>query len=675
MPLSSGEAQLTVSSLIVGSHPVTATYSGDGNFVASSYVPTTLTVGKATSTTTITSNLPNPSVVGQAVTVVFAVAPQFTGTPTGSVTVTASTGQTCSATLAAGAGSCQLTLTAAGTPTLTAAYSGDGNFLAGKSPGVSQTVNPTTPTITWAAPGAVTYGTALSATQLNATASVPGTFVYTPAAGTVLNAGSQTLSVSFTPTDKADYTTATATVALTVNKATPIITWAAPAAITYGTALGAIQLNATTTVPGTFVYTPAAGMVVDAGSQTLSVSFTPTDTTDYTTATATVGLTVNKAASSTTVVSSLNPSTYSQAVAFTATVSSNVTKPTGTVTFIDGATTLGTGSVNSSGQAAFVTAALAAGTHSVTAVYSGDANFNGSQSSAVSQAVAKAATTTSLTSSPNPSFQYQTVNFVATVIAKYGGAVSGTVTFMEGAVKVWGTASLVNGSATLALSTTGVGSHTITAVYGGDGNDLGSTSPAITQTVLSKTATTTTVASSPNPSYVGQSVTLTATVSPLATTGTVSFMQGQTILGTRTLGSGQATFTTSSLPAGSLSITAVYSGDTQYNSSTSATLTQQVNQAATSITISSAPNPSSAGQLVTFTATATWSPAYGGTPTGTVDFKVGNTTLGRGTLDATGTATFSTSTLASGRYNVRAVYGGSPAYTGSASSAITQVVQ
>jgi len=74
-----------------------------------------------------------------------------------------------------------------------------------------------TPTITWSAPANIVYGTALSGTQLNATASVPGTFVYTPAAGTVLNAGAtQVLSAMFTPTDAANFTTATVTVAVTV---------------------------------------------------------------------------------------------------------------------------------------------------------------------------------------------------------------------------------------------------------------------------------------------------------------------------------------------------------------------------------------------------------------------------------------------------------------------------
>ncbi len=155
----------------------------------------------------------------------------------------------------------------------------------------------TAPTITWAAPAAITYGAALSSTQLDATASVPGTFVYNPAAGTVLNAGTQTLSATFTPSDTTKYPTATSSVSLTVNKATPVLTWATPAPITAGTPLGATQLNATASVPGTFAYTPPSSTVLSAGTQTLSVTFTPTDTTNYTTATMNVSITVNAAAS------------------------------------------------------------------------------------------------------------------------------------------------------------------------------------------------------------------------------------------------------------------------------------------------------------------------------------------------------------------------------------------
>ncbi len=160
---------------------------------------------------------------------------------------------------------------------------------------VTLQVNQATPKITWTKPAAITYGTALSSTQLDATASVPGTFVYSPAAGTVLTAGAQTLSVTFTPTDTTDYATTTDAVTITVNTAAPTITWATPAPIVYGTALSATQLDATASVPGAFVYSPAAGAIPAGGSDTLKVTFTPTDTTDYTTATASVTLQVTPA--------------------------------------------------------------------------------------------------------------------------------------------------------------------------------------------------------------------------------------------------------------------------------------------------------------------------------------------------------------------------------------------
>jgi len=177
----------------------------------------------------------------------------------------------------------------------------DNNLNAGGPSYTTQTIElsgtgaPVTPTITWPAPSPIAYGTALGAGQLDATASVAGTFSYSPAAGTVLAAGSQTITVTFTPSDTTDYTTATATVTLTVNQAAPAITWGAPAAISYGAALGAAQLDATATVGGSFSYSPAAGTVPTAGTQTLTVVFTPTDTVDYSTATATVALTVNQA--------------------------------------------------------------------------------------------------------------------------------------------------------------------------------------------------------------------------------------------------------------------------------------------------------------------------------------------------------------------------------------------
>ncbi len=149
------------------------------------------------------------------------------------------------------------------------------------------------PAITWPAPDPIAYGAAIGATQLNATATVPGSFAYTPAAGEILAPGVHELSVTFTPTDTLNYTTASAAVPLTITEKLPTqIIWLAPSAISYGAALSATQLNATASVPGTFVYTPSAGHVLAPGTYNLSVSFTPSDTEKHATAQAAVVLEV-----------------------------------------------------------------------------------------------------------------------------------------------------------------------------------------------------------------------------------------------------------------------------------------------------------------------------------------------------------------------------------------------
>jgi hypothetical protein len=177
------------------------------------------------------------------------------------------------------------TLSLVFTPTNTTNYSS-------VTASVTLTVNPALTKVSWAEPAAIHYGTALSGTQLDATASVPGAFTYSPSAGAVLTAGIHTLSVTFIPTDITDYLTSTDTVNITVDKAAPTVTWATPASIAYGTPLSAAQLDATASVSGAFNYSPSLGTVLAGGTKTLSVTFTPNDSTDYTTAKATVSLLV-----------------------------------------------------------------------------------------------------------------------------------------------------------------------------------------------------------------------------------------------------------------------------------------------------------------------------------------------------------------------------------------------
>ena len=223
----------------------------------------------------------------------------------------------------------------AGTQTLSVLFTPNTTAFSPVTASVMLQVNPATTKITWTKPTAITYGTALSSVQLDATASVPGTFSYSPGVGTVLTAGAQTLSVTFTPTDSTDYQSSTASVTLTVDKATPGITWAAPVSISYGTALSSTQLDATASVPGTFAYSPAGGVVPAAGTDALSVTFTPTDTTDYTTAKASVSLLVT---SSTPTITWANPAaiTYGTALSGTqldATATYNGANVAGTFTY------------------------------------------------------------------------------------------------------------------------------------------------------------------------------------------------------------------------------------------------------------------------------------------------------------------------------------------------------
>jgi hypothetical protein len=162
----------------------------------------------------------------------------------------------------------------------------------------------------------------------------------------------------------------------------PAIVWATPAPILYGTPLGAAQLNATSPLPGSFSYSPSAGTVLPIGQNTLTATFSPTDTTDYTTSKASVTLTVIPATPLVTLASSANPVFTSNPVTYTAafTVPAGApAAPTGTVAFYDGTTLLGSGTVTA-GVATFSMAAPAIGTHSITAAYSGDSNYTAASS-------------------------------------------------------------------------------------------------------------------------------------------------------------------------------------------------------------------------------------------------------------------------------------------------------
>src|SRR5882757_5204956 len=232
---------------------------------------------------------------------------------------------------------------------------------------------------------------------------------------------------------------------------------------------------------------------------------------------------------------------------------------------------------------------------------------------------------TTLISSLNPSALGQAVTFTAMVKSASGtGTPTGTVTFNDGAT-VLGPGTLSGGTATFITSGLAGGVHSITAVYGGDANFAGSTSPVLTQTV-NKASSSTSVVSSNSSSNRGAAVTFTATVTSSAAgtaTGTVTFHDGASItLGTGTLSGGTATFTTSGLGTGAHSITAIYNGDASFTGSTSLVLTQTIGKAASSTSVVSSNNPSMIGTAVTLTASVT-SPITGPL-TGAVTFQDGD---------------------------------------------------
>ena len=287
-------------------------------------------------------------------------------------------------------------------------------------------------------------------------------------------------------------------------------------------------------------------VATSSSTSTLSVAGSPhvitaeySPTGAFNASTGTLNQTANKANTSTSLTSSANPSKFGQSVTFTATVTATAPgtgTPAGSVEFFDGATSLGTSTLNGSGQATLSTSTLTVGTHGITATYLGNSNYNESTSSAVNQVVQKADTSTSVTSSANQSKFGQSVTFTATVTATAPGTgiPAGSVEFFDGATSL-GTSTLNgSGQATFATSTLTVGTHGITATYLGNSNYNESTSSALGQEVQ-KADTTTSVTSSANPSKFGQSVTFTATVNVVAPgagtpAGSVEFFDGATSL-------------------------------------------------------------------------------------------------------------------------------------------------
>jgi hypothetical protein len=584
------------------------------------------TASKGDSASTVTSSL-NPSVFGQSVTftaTVTAAAPG-SGTPTGTVIFLDGAATLGSATLSSGSATLATSSLSAGNHTITVSYGGDANFNASTSAAITQTVNKSD-----------------SAT---------------------------TVTSSANPTVFGQAVTFTATVAAS-----------APGA---GTPGGMVTFNDGGVSFGSASLSGGSGSItassLTVGNHTITVSYSG-DTNFNASTSAAITQTVNKSDSATTVTSSANPTVFGQAVTFTATVSASAPgagTPGGMATFNDGGVSFGSASL-SGGSGSITTSSLAVGNHTITVSYSGDSNFNASTSSAITQTVNKSDSATTVMSSTNPTVFGQAVTFTATVSASGLGAGTpgGTVTFNDGGVS-FGGASLTGGTANLTTSSLTVGNHTITVSYSGDNNFNASTSAAITQTV-NKSDSATTVTSSANPTVFGQAVTFTAMVSASGLGagtpgGTVTFNDGGVSFGSASLSGGTGSISTSSLTVGNHTITVSYSGDGNFNASTSAAITQTVNKSDSATTVMSSANPTVFGQAVTFTATVSESAPGAGTPGGTVTFNDGGVSFGSASLSG-GSGNITTSSLGVGNHTITVSYSGDSNFNVSTSAAITQTV-
>ena len=440
------------------------------------------------------------------------------------------------------------------------------------------------------------------------------------------------------------------------------------------------QQQATFNVPGT---------TLNAGTFTLTARYE--GAAGFAGSSGTVSQTVNAAAASVSLTASPATSTVGDLVTFTSTVSSSIGTPTGQVSFYEGTTLIagpvGLANVGGQQQAGFSINTLAVGTHDVVAKYLGSGNFGAADSvpfRVTVNAQSSVATTITVSSSQNPSVVTQNVTFTATVTAA-SGTPTGAVTLWEGLTQLAGPTNLVNAGgqqqAAFQLNSLGIGSHDLVAKYGGVTGFQASQSTTLTQ-VVNAIGTTTALVSSLNPSFIGQAVTFTATVSSSAgvPTGSVTLWEGLTQLAGPTnlvtVGTQQqAAFQLSGLSVGSHDLVAKYGANGNFAASNSSTLTQVVNLIGTTIAITAAPSPATITQAVTFTATVSSS---AGVPTGSVTFWEGATQIGGpvnlATVGGKQQADFQISSLTVGNHDIVAKYGANGNFAASNTNPFTQVV-
>ena len=353
-------------------------------------------------------------------------------------------------------------------------------------------------------------------------------------------------------------------------------------------------------------------------------------------------------------------------------VIANGADATGTVTFYNGSTAIGTAQVSSSfffnslnGGAQLSTTFSSSGVQSITAKYSGD-EFNSSSTSQFTligvysnQLAATSVTLQASTATP----QYQT-NVTLTAAVSPSSA-TGTVTFYNGTTDI-GSSAVDAGSASLTTSFAAGGTATLHAVYSGDYNYLSSTSNSLSMNISGPLVTMTTLQASTSSVAVGGSITLTANLSPATVTGTVTFYSGSTAIGTANVNGGVATLNTTFASSGKLALKAVFDANASWETSTSNQISLFVTgNTPDSVVLQVAPSSLFIGDSATLTANI--SPAQA---TGTVVFYDGTQVIGTSSVVA-GVATYVNLFMVGGSQSLTAVYSGDTTYPSNTSSPVT----
>jgi len=533
-------------------------------------------------------------------------------------------------------------------------------------------------------------GATLNLTSITITGTEASSFGETNNCPASLAAGAScTINVTFTPAAANSYSAALSVADnTTLTPQTAALSGAGTAATTNSISINeTIQLSdAPALAESTLLSIGEVIHVNDAGSGTTlnpSTLLPISDTIHVEDADSVVP--ISKADSSVSITASPSTALAGNPVELTAVVKSATagtrTTPTGSVSFYSGSMLLGSFPLIGD-SASFSSTQLPVDTDSITAIYSGDANFNGSTSTSVTVSVAKANSSVSLTASSSTALVGVAVTFTAVVQSASVGATTtptGSVSFYLGATLL-DTASLTGDSTSFVTTLLPPGTDYITAIYSGDADFNSSTSSIVSVTILNKANSSVTLTAVPTTALAGNLVTITAVVKSATEnfratpTGSVSFYLGSTPLGSASLSAGSASIFTSQLPVGINSITAVYSGDVDFNGGTSTPVAISVVKADSNVTLTSSLATPSAGDSVAFVATVKSATAgTTATPTGSVTFLNGSTPLGSAALNA-GTASLVTSQLPPGIDSITAVYSGDANFNGSTSTSISEQV-